>query len=223
MNIRQDDSKLEPTNSSENIQDTIISEENTQNFLKILNPSHIKDAVEPFNNYIKYLYTGINSHITTNHNDDYYEIYLRMDLIEGEVTDDNKTNIKCVYIGEKLTDKLDTLLSFENYKKNEIELNPRRMYFVLDEMKGYSIVGRTFDDEEKKEHKKEKDKKEEDKKEEEKKEEEKKEEKMTNNYDVDPYFFRNMLERQGGGRRQSKSNKKNNNTTRKLKSYFMMN
>ena len=237
-NIIQKDESLEPTMKKlQNKSKEDLSEKNMQNFFKILNPSHVKDAVEPFKNYIKYLYTGINK------KDDYYEIYLRMDLIEGEINDDNKQNIKCVYVGEKLTDKLDTLISFD-YKNNNIELNPRRMFFVLDDMKGYSTVGRSlYEKDNKEKDNKEKDNKEKDNKEKDNKEKDNKEKdnkekdnkekdnmeknkdknkyRDTDRFDIDPYLLRNMFRQ--GGNKKSKSNKKYINNTRKLKSYFMMN
>uniref|UniRef100_A0A6C0I0F8 Uncharacterized protein n=1 Tax=viral metagenome TaxID=1070528 RepID=A0A6C0I0F8_9ZZZZ len=90
--------------------------------------------INDISKHIKEIYTGVNINISENSN----EIFLHIDVIEGEINDDNKQNIKCIYPGEKLTDKLDTLLS-TNEKK--YELNPRRMLFVLDEMKSYSKKG----------------------------------------------------------------------------------
>jgi hypothetical protein len=111
------------------------------NLVTLINPSNLKNTNPPdefCGKYIKYIYSGVNVDIV----DDFNEIFIRLDLIEGEVNDDNKENIKCLYPGEKLTDKLDTLLS--NSSKFW-ELNPRRMLFVLDEMKGYSKVGNVFE------------------------------------------------------------------------------
>ena len=112
--------------------------------LTIINPSNLKNANIPYNrfhdeskNYKKYIYSGVNLDIVN----DFYEIFIRLDLIEGEVNDENTQNIKCVYSGEKMTDKLDTLLSSNS---KFWELNPRRMLFVLDEMKGYSRIGTNY-------------------------------------------------------------------------------
>jgi hypothetical protein len=198
---------------------TVGMDESTSKIIKLLNPAHLKDANEPFKNFIKCLYTGVNEF------EGAYEIYLRMDLIEGEVNDFNTQNIKCVYFGEKLTDKLDTLLS----KQKVWELNPRRMFFVLDEMKGYSIVGgptmeseeyipeqnNNLTDKPTENNELNNDKSE--------KNPEKKEDAETPPSYFNPYF-NPYMRRQSGGNIRHKSQRRVNkfHNTRKLKSYFMM-
>lgn len=210
---------IDNVNKIDTMKTPIANNDKTSNFIKLLNPSHIKDTNEPFKHFVKCIYTGVNEV------EGAYEIYLRMDLIEGVVNDDNKKNIKCVYVGEKLTDKLDTLLS----KQNEWELNPRRMFFVLDEMKGYSIVGGpNFDnsvgmdvnesakypevqntsntiEEDKTENGKES------------------AQVQRPSPPSPPPYFNPYMYRRGGGRKSKKIIHKLRGNTRKLKSYFMMN
>jgi hypothetical protein len=93
-------------------------------FLQLLNPRNISLTPPPFSTYLDSVYSGVNTILP----EDMNEIFIQIDLIEGEVTDENKKNIKCVYKGEKLTDKLDTLLSVN---RKFWEVNPRRMLFSV--------------------------------------------------------------------------------------------
>jgi len=99
----------------------------TKNFIELLDLKNVKK-------YEKELNTSIAVLPEKNQ----LEMYIRVDLIEGEVTDENQRDITCIYSGEKLTDKLDTLLSIND---NPYQLNPRRLLYSIDEKKGYSIIG----------------------------------------------------------------------------------
>ena len=100
-------------------------------FIKLLDLKNVK-------NYEKELNTSIAILPEKNQ----LEMYIRIDLIEGEVTDENQKDMTCIYTGEKLTDKLDTLLSVND---NPYKLNPRRLLYSIDENKGYSIIGNSIE------------------------------------------------------------------------------
>jgi len=216
----------------QNCIDSFINNTNND-LITLIDPSHLKDVNKPdifCNNYLKYLYSGVNVDVTN----DFNEIFVRMDLIEGEVNDDNKKDIKCIYPGEKLTDKLDTLLTSSS---KFWELNSRRMLFVLDEMKGYSKIGFNYPGEKEVADAKVSDAKVPDAKQgdakvpdakqgdakqgdakvlDAKQGDVKKAPEKVQDDDINPPFF-NPLKMYGGGVLTKKNN------TRKLKSYYIMN
>jgi len=196
--------------------------DNENKFLKLLNPNYIHFANKPFDTYIDSIYSGVNINVT----DNTAEIYVRMDVIEGEVTDENTGDITCVYPGEKLTDKLDTLVSTTD---KSWQLNPRRMFFVLDEKKAYSKIGVNAQQTSAETEKKESPTGEPTKKVENESDSNKKVEQEAPGW-FNPGMFQNMFRGYGGTNGASNrknhgikslKHKKNTTSTRKLKAYYM--
>jgi hypothetical protein len=59
-----------------------------------------------------------------------FEIYVQLNIIEGELNDDNKSKINCIYKGEYLGTMLDQLLYPQ---KTKWELNKKRLFFNLND------------------------------------------------------------------------------------------
>ena len=201
----------------ENIKKNYLNKKN-EDFIKLLTPANVSLTPPPEGFDIKALNTSVNTLFVEDKN----EIYVRIDLIEGEVTDENQSDIKCSYSGEKLTDRLDTLLSIQN---KFWELNPRRMLYVVDEKKGYSKVGVNVPIAPTEN----KNPVIEPKKDEVKIEDRPMGRPTDNYYDddfINPFMLRNMLGRAYGGEVPNKSKTHKNNksisNTRKLKSYYMI-
>jgi hypothetical protein len=79
--------------------------------------------------YHKRLNTGITIRPTAQGNQPYYEIYLQLNLIGGELNDKNKSAIDCMYQGESLGDKLARILNEALY--NPWTLNNTRVFFDI--------------------------------------------------------------------------------------------
>jgi hypothetical protein len=62
-------------------------------------------------NYQKRLKTGITIRPSASETDPYYEVYVQVNVIGGELNDDNKSTIDCLYNGESLGDRLERLLN----------------------------------------------------------------------------------------------------------------
>ena len=109
-------------------------------FNALMNPLYIDDITKYLKNmdlnedaitkddYKKKLDTGILI-VQGDEKSPKYEIILRVDLIAGEITEDNKPKINCVYQGEYLGDTLDKLINAKYI--NNWELNPNRFFFDL--------------------------------------------------------------------------------------------
>jgi hypothetical protein len=71
--------------------------------------------------------TGVS--IRPNSRGAYYEIYVQMNLIGGELNDDNKSKIDCMYQGETLGDKLSRILNEAIY--HPWNINSTRVFFDI--------------------------------------------------------------------------------------------
>ena len=71
--------------------------------------------------------TGVS--IRPNSRGAYYEIYVQMNLIGGELNDDNKSKIDCMYQGETLGDKLSRILNEAIY--HPWNINSTRIFFDI--------------------------------------------------------------------------------------------
>ena len=143
--------KLDSTNNE--LQNTFIEFiENTDSlalFNAVMNPLYINDISKYLNNinntnntnntnkpndtinlddYKKKLDTGITI-IEGDEKGPKYEIILRVDVIAGEITEETKSKINCVYQGEALGDAFDKLLNAKYI--NFWELNPSRFFIDL--------------------------------------------------------------------------------------------
>lgn len=105
--------------------DDFIRGDTDNEFEELMYPSNIQSSAE----LIKLIQTGIN---IKSSNPIKHTIYLRMDVIAGELNDSNKNSIYCVFNGEYLGNELNQLLK-EN--KNYWELTSNRFFFDLNTMK----------------------------------------------------------------------------------------
>ena len=79
--------------------------------------------------------TGVTIRPNANGAKSYYEIYVQMNVIGGEVTDENKSKIDCMYQGETLSDKLSRVLNSAIY--HPWNINSVRIFFDME--KGAAI------------------------------------------------------------------------------------
>ena len=77
--------------------------------------------------YQQRMNTGVSIH--PNSTGAYYEIYVQMNLIGGELNDDNKSKIDCIYQGETLGDKLSRILNEAIY--HPWNINSTRIFFDI--------------------------------------------------------------------------------------------
>ena len=125
-----DKSKNESTNHLlQKTIDDFVSGYSKKDFELLLNPSNSKSS-----NVIELVETGL----TVKKNDPVNNtIYVRMDLIIGEVNDSNKNSINCLYNNDYLGNELNILL---NAKDKFWELDKNRFLFDLNKMKVISDV-----------------------------------------------------------------------------------
>lgn len=71
---------------------------NEKKLIYLLQPNFLKEK-EPIKYFKEYLNTGV----MYDSKDNMYKIEIRIDLIDGEINDENRSTIKCTYTGEKLT------------------------------------------------------------------------------------------------------------------------
>jgi hypothetical protein len=123
---------IRPNNESSNddlqnlIEKFIIGEDSENNFEKLLTQSIDQSpSIE----------TGIN----IKKNDPIQNtIYVRMDVIVGEINDENKNSINCIFNGEYLGNELNRLLK---PSKKTFELDSNRFYFDLNSIKNSKSNG----------------------------------------------------------------------------------
>jgi hypothetical protein len=80
-------------------------------------------------NYQNRLNTGITIRSSTQEGESYYEVYIQVNVIGGEVNDDNKSTVDCMYQGENLGDKLARLLNEALYLP--WTMNNSRIFFDI--------------------------------------------------------------------------------------------
>jgi hypothetical protein len=83
-------------------------------YTELLEKSSIEEQTEieqEEKNYYNRFNTGITKRPSAQQNQPYYEIYIQLNLIGGELNDGNKSSIDCMYQGESLGDKLSRLLN----------------------------------------------------------------------------------------------------------------
>jgi len=80
-------------------------------------------------NYQDRLNTGITIRPSAQEGQPYYEVYIQVNVIGGEVNDDNKSAVDCMYQGESLGDKLAQLLNEALYLP--WTMNNSRIFFDI--------------------------------------------------------------------------------------------
>ena len=87
-------------------------------------------------NFKKTMNTGVS--IVYDKNEPTYEIYLQVNCIGGEVTDDNQKGIDCLYKNEFLGNKMEYLVNEST--TNLWEINTNRMYFDLSDRRSQQKI-----------------------------------------------------------------------------------
>lgn len=76
--------------------------------------------------------SGVTILLSASESEPYFEIYVQVNLIGGELNDSNRSSIDCIYKGETLGDKFDYLLNESSFKP--WNLSSSRIYFDIDKM-----------------------------------------------------------------------------------------
>ena len=129
------------------IEDFLNNTEKVKNvFIFLMNPINVKknpfselvgkttgkesdDLREEAMNYQNRLNTGITIRPSAQEGQPYYEVYIQVNVIGGEVNDDNKSAVDCMYQGESLGDKLARLLNEALYLP--WTMNNSRIFFDI--------------------------------------------------------------------------------------------
>ena len=129
------------------IEDFLNNTEKVKNvFIFLMNPINVKknpfselvskttgeesdDLREEAMNYQNRLNTGITIRPSAPEGQPYYEVYIQVNVIGGEVNDDNKSAVDCMYQGESLGDKLARLLNEALYLP--WTMNNSRIFFDI--------------------------------------------------------------------------------------------
>jgi hypothetical protein len=82
---------------------------------------------EEAQNYDKRLNTGVTVRPSARGNQPYYEIYVQLNLIGGEVNNNNKSSVDCLYQGKSMKDRLSRLLNEALY--HPWNMNTSRIFF----------------------------------------------------------------------------------------------
>jgi hypothetical protein len=87
--------------------------------------------------YILNKNTSVSINPSANENEPYFEIFIQLNLIGGELNDSNKGLIDCMYQGESLGSKLEVLINSSAHEP--WDLNNNRMFFDItkDEIKEF--------------------------------------------------------------------------------------
>jgi hypothetical protein len=129
------------------IEDFLNNTEKLKNvFIFLMNPINVKknpfsevankitgqeadDLREEAMNYQNRLNTGVTIRPSAPEGQPYYEVYIQVNVIGGEVNDDNKSAVDCMYQGESLGDKLARLLNEALYLP--WTMNNSRIFFDI--------------------------------------------------------------------------------------------
>ena len=129
------------------IEDFLNNTEKVKNvFIFLMNPVNVKknpfselagktsgqeadELREEAMNYQERLNTGITIRPSAQEGQPYYEVYIQVNVIGGEVNDDNKSAVDCMYQGESLGDKLARLLNEALYLP--WTMNNSRIFFDI--------------------------------------------------------------------------------------------
>jgi len=79
--------------------------------------------------YLNRFHTGVTIRPSAQAEEPYYEIYIQLNLLGGELNDSNKSAIDCIYQGESLGDKLSRILNEAIY--HPWNINSSRVFFDI--------------------------------------------------------------------------------------------
>lgn len=79
--------------------------------------------------YARRFNTGVTILPQSSATEPYFEVYVQVNVIGGELNDANKSNVDCIYQGESLGDKLEYLLNETMY--NRWDLDSARIFFDM--------------------------------------------------------------------------------------------
>jgi hypothetical protein len=97
----------------------------------ITDGNEIDDVTKESQNYQQRMNTGVTIRPNAGPGRNYYEIYVQMNVIGGEVNDNNKSKIDCVYQGETLSNKLSRILHSAIY--HPWNINSTRIFFDIEQ------------------------------------------------------------------------------------------
>ena len=151
------------------IEDFLNNTEKVKNvFIFLMNPINVKknpfselvgkttgkesdDLREEAMNYQNRLNTGITIRPSAPEGEPYYEVYIQVNVIGGEVNDDNKSAVDCMYQGESLGDKLARLLNEALYLP--WTMNNSRIFFDITTGEAKSVIDKQEKEKKEKEEK----------------------------------------------------------------------
>jgi hypothetical protein len=151
------------------IEDFLNNTEKVKNvFIFLMNPINVKknpfselvskttgkesdDLREEAMNYQNRLNTGITIRPSAQEGQPYYEVYIQVNVIGGEVNDDNKSAVDCMYQGESLGDKLARLLNEALYLP--WTMNNSRIFFDITTGEAKSVIDKQEKEKKEKEEK----------------------------------------------------------------------
>jgi len=93
-------------------------------------PEEHENIIRESELYQRRLSTGVTIRPNARAGSPYYEIYVQMNLIGGELNDENKSKIDCIYQGETLGDKLSRILNEAIY--HPWNINSSRVFFDIE-------------------------------------------------------------------------------------------
>lgn len=89
----------------------------------------IEDIKKEQKQYLNRFNTGVTIRPSAQENEPYYEIYIQLNVLGGELNDANKSVIDCMYQGESLGDKLSRILNEAIY--HPWNINSSRIFFDI--------------------------------------------------------------------------------------------
>jgi hypothetical protein len=99
---------------------------------RFLNRKEMKGKLGVSDNITRYVKVDYTTTETITEGEPKIELYLAVDLLKGELNDENVDEIKCFYNGESLTER------FDDYRKkwayNKFEIDKKRLYFDFEEI-----------------------------------------------------------------------------------------
>jgi hypothetical protein len=91
----------------------------------------VEEFVKEKENYHLRKSTGVTLLPSAGENDPGYEIYVQLNVIAGELNDENKSLVDCLYQGDSLGNKLEYLVN--ETLRNPWDINSNRLFFDITE------------------------------------------------------------------------------------------
>ena len=89
----------------------------------------VEEFVKEKENYHLRKNTGVTLLPSSGENDAGYEIYVQLNVIAGELNDENKSLVDCLYQGDSLGNKLEYLVN--ETLRNPWDINSNRLFFDI--------------------------------------------------------------------------------------------